>query len=207
MPVEDDAPTTQEVAPTAPLLRRARVRRPTDGRRMTEDGEILKEQEWGRPGPPLQSLTEIKHSDEAAVEPAVEPAAEAAIEAAIEPAVEPAVEASRSRRSVAFSAAQPDSNDVPLACTHAGSSSAAASIDHLLAAAGNDDEQPWSLTQERQARLEQRRETLLQLMCALPLSAALAPYAALAKPHAHCPSLRVHCTLCMGAQARGGTAA
>ena len=166
---------------------------------MAEDGEVLKEQKWDRPEPPLplvDSLTELKHSDEAAVEvdveAAVKTAVEAATEAAIEPAVEPAVEASRSRRSVAFSAAQPDSNDVPLSCMHAGSSSAAASIDHLLAAASNDDEQPWSLTQERQARLEQRRETLLQLMCALPLSAALAPYAALAKPHAHCPSLRVH---------------
>ena len=197
MPVEDDAATTQDVAPTGPLLRRARVRRPTDGRRMTEDGEVLKEQKWDLPEPPLplDSLTELKHSDQAAIEAAVEVAVEAAVEAAVEPAVEPAVEASRSRRSVAFSAAQPDSNDVPLSCMHAGSSSAAASIDHLLAAASNDDEQPWSLTQERQARLEQRRETLLQLMCALPLSAALAPYAALAKPHAHCPSLRVHCTL------------
>ena len=203
---------------------------------MTEDGEVLKEQEWARPGPPLplvDSLAEPKHSDEAvveadvevavqpaveaameaAVEPAVEPAIEAAIEAAVEAAVEPAVEASRSRRSVAFSAAPLDSNDVPLSCTHAGSSSAAASIDHLLAAASNNDERPWSLTQERQARLEQRRETLLQLMCALPLSAPLAPCAALAKPHAHCPSLRVHCTLwrtalsAVGAQARGGTAA
>ena len=143
--------------------------------------------------PLVDSLAELKNSDEVEVESAVKVAVEPAIEAAVEPAVEPGVEASRSRRSVAFSPAQPSSNDAPPSCTHASSS---------LAAASKDDEQPWSLTQERQARLEQRLEVLLQLMCAPP---HLCPVGRTRRPRERRVSA-LH-SLRVGAQARGGTAA
>ena len=72
-------------------VRRARVRRPTDGRRMATDGEWLKRQEGGRPGSPLplvDGLPELKHSDEAAVEADVGADVEADVEAAVEADVE-----------------------------------------------------------------------------------------------------------------------
>ena len=51
--VMDGAAAKQEVAPTGPAHRRARIRRPTEGRRMATDGSEPQEQEGDRPGPPL----------------------------------------------------------------------------------------------------------------------------------------------------------
>jgi len=51
--VMDGAAAKQEVAPSGPAHRRARIRRPTEGRRMATDGSEPQEQEGDRPGPPL----------------------------------------------------------------------------------------------------------------------------------------------------------
>ena len=53
--VMDGAAAKQEVAPTGPAHRRARIRRPTEGRRMATDGSEPQEQEGDRLGPPLVS--------------------------------------------------------------------------------------------------------------------------------------------------------
>ena len=51
--VMDGAAAKQEVAPTGPAHRRARIRRPTEGRRMATDGSEPQEQEGDRLGQPL----------------------------------------------------------------------------------------------------------------------------------------------------------
>ena len=51
--VMDGAAAKREVAPTGPAHRRARIRRPTEGRRMATDGSEPQEQEGDRLGPTL----------------------------------------------------------------------------------------------------------------------------------------------------------
>ena len=53
----DGAAAKQEVVPTGPAHRRARIRRPTEGRRMATDGSEPQEQEGDRLGPPLTSIS------------------------------------------------------------------------------------------------------------------------------------------------------